>query len=239
MIINYKDSPTGKAWISDAKEPFMPTPTGIGYLGCIIESEDQSKIQCFECGKWLKKITKQHRLKCNPELAPEVYKEKFGLFNHQGLASTKSIELSRRRAEERIAAGLQKTGHLQPGISRKIASKGGQALRKLAYQNQKGTCPEQLKETFRNFIRKNLSLPNDGEGRSLRAILSRRFGNINGALDAFGLPTFKRTGTRYKFTNGGEINSALPDTRRRFWQNIIETHPFFNQNKNVSESKSI
>lgn len=60
QIINYDQSPTGKAFIGINKEPLMPNKTGVGYQGVLLQDDSRQFIQCSSCGSWMKRITSNH-----------------------------------------------------------------------------------------------------------------------------------------------------------------------------------
>lgn len=79
QIIDYKESPTGKAFIGFAKEPLMQNENGIGYQGVKIQTDNRELIQCYECGMWLSRINSRHLKRCSNLVNTKQYKEKYGL----------------------------------------------------------------------------------------------------------------------------------------------------------------
>jgi hypothetical protein len=199
-IIEYKESPTGKAYIGTAKQPLMPAETGHGYYGVLVQDEDRLIIQCHGCGKWLRKITSMHAKKCLGITVNE-YKDKFGLNRGTGLVSdetshrlTEACLKNTRRFDIRTKAGAR--GH------RIRYTKDHDAVETL---NKHGTCPLQLQERLRDFILCNREFPSsNNRGASVYKALRRRFGSFGHALLHYGLPYFQRTGTNmlYLFPDG-------------------------------------
>src|SRR4051794_33418867 len=63
-IIDYPGSSTGRAYIGLSKAPLMPTDTGIGFMGVLLQNEDRSLVQCSGCGNWMQQINYKHIRKC-------------------------------------------------------------------------------------------------------------------------------------------------------------------------------
>src|SRR5438128_557868 len=85
-VIDYPDSPTGKAYIGINKLPLMPHDKGHGYKGVLVQSNDRKLVQCAVCGKWLEFLHGNHLKNC-ANMTSEQYKETFGLHRSTGLIS--------------------------------------------------------------------------------------------------------------------------------------------------------
>lgn len=195
-IIDYSDSPTGKAYIGINKSPFMPAAeNGYGYQGLLIQDENRKLVQCHGCGKWHRIITNSHTKSCLG-ITVQDYKKKYGLFAEKGLVSDEtSLKLTKAALKNKqlikdkqfIAKSVSvpnKTGHKHP----------------MEFFNRHGTCPLQLKERLYDFIRTNRELPAQGnKGSKIYKALKRRYGSWGHALQSHGLPYFKRTGTTYLY----------------------------------------
>lgn len=72
-IIDYKGE---KVFIGIAKLPPIATSNKMGFMGVKLQKEDKSKILCYECGKWVKRINGTHLRSHNLNI--EQYKEKYG-----------------------------------------------------------------------------------------------------------------------------------------------------------------
>jgi hypothetical protein len=191
-IIDYPQSPTGKAYVGINKQPFMKAAgNGYGFQGVLIQDENREKIQCHGCGAWVQKLTTGHVYSCS-QLTTTEYKKKYGLNSDQGLVSDEtSLRLTR-------VALLNKATHRTFGGKR---GRGGTKKHSISFFNRYGTCPLQLKTRLYEFIRCNRELPSPGNrGKALYQVLSRRFGTYEKALIAHELPSMKRDGTNMQFT---------------------------------------
>ena len=194
-IIDY-DSPTGKAYIGINKSPFMKTSTGIGFQGVLIQDDKRKLVQCSYCGKWMKKITDSHINKCSGKNTEE-YKKEFGLNSTTGLVSDEtSLKCTnaclRNKDRKNVEVNEKTLENLKKGRGKKCS---------IETENRYGNCPLQLKTRLYDFIICNREFPNcHNRGRALYKAITKRFGRIGKALKHYGLPTFKREGTTYKFT---------------------------------------
>lgn len=193
-FIDYKDAPTGKAYIGVAKAPLMPNVKGHGFQGVLIQDEERELIECAACGKWSKKISYTHLKKCSG-LKPLEYKEKFGLNKTRGLVSDAlSFKLTQCALKNQNINNIGKYTHTK-GTILKMKVKRTREM-----ENEKGTCPEQIKARLYEFIRCNRELPSTrNRGRALYKILKKRFGSYPEGLAAHGLPFLKRKGTNMMY----------------------------------------
>lgn len=193
-FLAYPDAPTKRAYVGIAKKPLMPTSTGIGFLGVLLQNEARNRVQCYECGSWMKIITSLHLNKCCGITSIE-YREKHGLNKSNGLCSDMT---SLRYTKNALEAN--------PENRLKYAFKPGQSSRNFTKrtterENQHGTCPEQIKDRLFQFIADNRELPSQGnKGRPLYKILIARFGSFGKGLAHYGLPVLARRGTTMYFT---------------------------------------
>lgn len=204
-IIDYPESPTGKAYIGIAKRPLMKNESGYGFQGVVIQDCQRRFIQCSGCGKWAKKMTTAHTKKCLG-IDMRDYRIKFKLNLTEGLCSDEtSLKLTKAALKNKTvynfknakgARGAQSRGSKK---GREVQEKRGGQTRQM--ENRHGTCPEQLKERLYEFIVCNRELPSQrNKGRALYKALKRRYGSFGEALRVHGLPKLKRVGTNMKYT---------------------------------------
>ncbi|MCP3684685.1 MAG: MucR family transcriptional regulator [bacterium] len=200
-IIDYKHSPTGKAYIGLAKEPLMKTESGIGFQGVKLQSENRELIQCNECGKWCKILTVKHLKEHGMTLVE--YKKKYGFNKRTALCSDEQSRIRSARIIDTIH-GIPNTPpqrelmKLREGKQKKTSS--------IEEQNNLGTCPLQLKTAFINHINRFRKIPtglSHHDGYVQLPTVIRRFGSLNNALKEWGLPT--------KHKMGANIEFAFPD----------------------------
>jgi ElaB/YqjD/DUF883 family membrane-anchored ribosome-binding protein len=234
MIVDYEGSPGGKAYVGHAKEPFMKTDTGIGFKGVILQDETRQFVQCYECGKWMSRITNGHLQKCSNLTSTEEYKEKHELNFSMGLVSD---NLSIRYAEN----AMKNKAHVKNNYkalheNRKKAIKKSQEKARnkkdhsIAYQNKHATCPLQILNRLRNFVYTNQELPGPrNRGRALYKVIRKRFGSFGHGLQSMGFPYFQRRGTNYhySFPDGDilEFNINKNDQRFMLFQAIMDKCP--------------
>jgi hypothetical protein len=192
-IIDYPDSPTGKAYVGIAKQPLMPVKNGYGYMGVILQDDDRKYVQCYECGKWAERIGGFH-LKTTHGLSVSEYKKKYGLFQREGLCSDQLSMIYTKaclKNKHRIAKG---------NTHYKTRKKGTYGNQTIAFQNRHATCPEQLKQRLFEFIRCNRELPSrNNRGFHLYQTLVTRFGTFQAGLQHYNLPYYFRLGSSYEY----------------------------------------
>lgn len=192
--IEYKDSPTGKAFIGLAKTPLTPADNGIGFKGVKIQSENRELIQCSECGKWFKFLNTH--IRAIHGMTNDQYKEKFGLLKGSSLCSD--------AYSDRVARNMEKAGGIKGAKkfthNHKFAGKPRDYREE--QKNNSGTCELQLKTALVNYIHRFKRLPyhdsrRRGEGYFVyRGVLKHRYGSFNRALAHYGLPTRTDLGRR-------------------------------------------
>ena len=211
-IVDYLGSPTGKAYVGLAKTPLMENPSGIGFQGVKLQSENRELIQCNECGKWYKFLTPGHLRRHG--LTSQEYKEKYGLYATTSLASDCYSMKQAKILDERIARGEfthklsreERMKRFQEGREKAI-KEGKYHFTQMERKNEKGTCPEQLKSALANYIHRFKRLPcKGGRGPKFQHIwiLIEKFGEPNKIWEHYGLPTRKLRGriVEYLFPDG-------------------------------------
>lgn len=199
FIIEYKDSPTGRAFIGCAKLPLMPNSNGIGFMGVKIQTEEKDLMQCCECGKWFIGVCWHVR---EHGLTAASYKQKFGLNKLTGLVSDK-MSNSLSRANSGILKRIRtKNSHL--AVLKKPGCNPTMQLR-----NKFGTCPDQLRHEVITYIHRFKKIPNCWsikDGFNKEPTIRAYYGTFNKALEEWGLPTRKNIGkgTVYKFPDSTE-----------------------------------
>jgi hypothetical protein len=195
QIINYSNSPTGKAYIGINKKPLMPNKDGFGFQGVLLQDENRCLIQCNSCGEWFKRLTSKHTQNCSG-LTIRDYKRKYGLNLTQGLVSD-DMSLIYTKC---CLKNKQKIKPMSKNFLDKIRKKS-RVNRTRQMENKHGTCPEQLKQRTIEFVKCNREFPSSSNrGRALYKAIVRRFGSLGKGLKFFGFPHFKRIGTNYIYT---------------------------------------
>jgi len=232
-LIDYKGCPTKKAYIGVAKKPLMPSPSGIGFMGVLLQDENRQKVQCSGCGVWRKKINAAHTKKCCG-LNLVQYKKRFGLMASRGLVSDEtSLAYTKNalKAKENIERFVRER---HSGKFDTIGNRGKSRKSTIEERNRYGTCPLQLKERLYAFIRENRELPSQSNrGKGLNQILRRRYQSWGHALKDHGLPMLCRSGTnmKYTFSDGTvyEYNiNQFPD-REKLFQMLMKKCPVLTQ----------
>lgn len=178
-IIDYRQSPTGKAFIGLAKAPLMKNKKH-GFQGVLLQSEDRSKVECSECGDWMKQITNSH-LSAHG-LNASSYKKKYGLNIMTGLVSDVT-------KEKRFYKAIQNTNglrNLRPNYQARYAKE--KKNDQMEFKNLRGTCPEQLKSKLVDYIKRFHRLPTNGTKSFPISTYSLKFGSWSSALKNYGLP---------------------------------------------------
>lgn len=197
-IIDYPDSPTGRAYIGLAKLPLMKNDNGIGFKGVKVQSENRALIQCSNCSMWLTKLAAAHLQKCGG-LTTREYKEKFSLNLHSGLISDVTGNKMSVLAEKLLATNKFNRGY---NGKRKFLKGRKPSMETL---DKWGTCPEQLRDRLFEYINRFKRIPNGSprEGISVPTY-KYRFGSFNNALKHYKLPTRTQFGAYvlYEFQDG-------------------------------------
>lgn len=241
-IIDYAESPTGKAYIGIAKQPLIKLKKGHGFDGVLVQTDDRLLVQCHNCGEWRKHLS-THLKKCC-KLTAKEYKRKYGLLMGTGL-------LSDAQSMENTKHILKQTAHMKkwrknPKNKKRMAAtnaKGREMARRakkelglsMQQMNNRGTCPLQVKTRVIEFIHANKELPSSANrGKSLHQILRKRFGTFQEAMYEYGLPEWERGtyGERfYKFPCGTvhSYNTRDMPQRDMFYQLMVQKCPVLTQ----------
>lgn len=202
------ETPSGKAYIGLAKKPLMKNKHGYGFQGVLLQSENRNLVQCSECGGWMRQITAAHLRKHG--LTTKQYREKFGLNAAQGLISDMRHIALMKQCEEQLG-GLDHVQKFAKGRKKlqernKEVTKSGKRVQNkntMQQYNAWGTCPEQLKAAVANYIHRFHRLPTNRSpkkgGCSKAKTLIQRFGSLNKAFEAYGLPKRYTQGSRQEF----------------------------------------
>lgn len=129
-------------------EPYMEADNGIGYKGVVMYDEKEDKVQCSECGKWVKKITNRHLQMHNFDTHKD-YKDKFSLDYKTPLCGKSTSNKSRQAA---LKASLTTEWIAQKESNKEfiksISSKGAVAKSKkgttIQESNKIGLCDAQI-----------------------------------------------------------------------------------------------
>ena len=191
-IIDYKLSPTGKAYIWLAKKPLMPNDNWIWYKWVLIQSTNRTLVQCSECWKWYKIIPTNH-LKSH-WLTREQYKEKYWLNKTQALVS----DTYSRFYSSNIINVVNSKWIIKEEQKQEWAKKAREVMqnnRQKKYntdqmKNDKWTCDLQLKHRFIDYIIWHHKYP--PANKYPYPSLKDRFWSINNALIEYWLPTRKQ-----------------------------------------------
>lgn len=193
-IIQYKDSPSGKAYIADAKRPLIKNET-FGYRGVLLHDDSREFIQCYECGHWYRGLSQHLRLFHG--IAKAEYQEKYGFNKTTTLISDGLKEKLSRNAIE----GKWKNPPEKARSHKKSNSRPGGQVQSTEYQNKFGTCPLQLEEKLRTFIHRYKHLPNKRNTGGCYHALKARFGHRNMYI-RYGLPFPGMGGWTFTFPDG-------------------------------------
>lgn len=214
-VIDYADSPNGRAYVGHAKSPYMKTATGRGFQGVLLQDETRQFVQCYECGKWMKSINGTHLRSCNDTVKNnKQYKEKYGLSYTHGLVSDETSRVYAENAMKNLDRTVQ-TNQLHK-IRRQANRARGDKSKKssIEYQNKHATCPLQLLTRLVNFINTNHELPrNNNRGKNLFMAIYRRYGSYGHGLQQMGLPYMGRDAGfhYYAFPDGDVLKFDITD----------------------------
>lgn len=233
-IIEYTDSPTGRAYVGINKAPFMPNDNGIGFKGVVIQDENRELIQCSGCGKWKKKITNLHTKSCLGITVKE-YKTKFCINDSTSLVSDQT-SLALTQVALRNNKSKKFKNPFKDKTTRPKGKHGRSKKHSMEYFNKFGTCPLQLRTRLYEFIRCNRELPSSGnKGRSIYTALRKRYGSFGHALAVHGLPYMTRVGTnmRYAFSDGTvyRFNINQFHDREELFNLIMQKCPALSESK--------
>lgn len=230
-IVDYSYSPNGKAYIGHNKSPFMKTEGKYGFQGVLLQDETRQYVQCYECGKWMKKIGNSHLKKCTKGAmnTTREYKEKYGLGLSQGLVSDETSRLYAKSALKNKMHKKQDYSRLDKMRGKAIKANKGEK-HTTAFQNKHATCPLQILTRLVNFINANQELPTSrNRGKSIYKVVRKRFGSFGHGLQSMGLPYFERQGTNYHYAfPDGQVlafNINQDDQRDLLYQAMVNKCP--------------
>ncbi len=213
-IVDYAESPTGKAYIGVAKRPLMrAADNGHGYQGVLLQDNERKLVQCASCGGWYKHISGMHLKSCSGMNHIE-YKTKYGLPRTTGLVSDAMSE----QYTKQLLTGIKPGFH----TANKKYSAAGAGHRNygktMEAYNRQGTCPLQVEAKIVDFINRNKEFPRSGnKGRLLAQLVSKRYGTFRDAMINYGLPYPVSYGalTKYVFPNSKELLVDYRDINQR------------------------
>lgn len=227
-LIDYKYSPTGKAYVAQYKAPFRPNERGYGYYGVLIQDENREVVECSSCGKWLKWLSPAHLKKCSG-MNHREYKMHFGLNLGTALCSD---EFAKKRREVYYSneKRLEKMEEQQKKENVGDPKKGQEKYISEERKNNKGSCNLQLLTRTVEFIKANGVLPSSrNRGKNLYSAVARRFGRFPIALKLWGLPYYHGGGSRYTYIFPDDsiidINHKRTRDREVLFEMIMEKCP--------------
>lgn len=146
-IIPYKDT---FLTLMNYKEPLKTIEGGFGYHGCLLSTQDGTKVQCAICGGLYSELSKH--LTAKHKMTSREYKEKFGLAYQTSLISEDIREKRKQVTLRWIKEMEKKHGMSWREILIKNSKKGNENRGKGRFQpkiqletkNKRGTCPDQL-----------------------------------------------------------------------------------------------
>lgn len=249
-VIDYPDSPTGKAFVGVAKAP-LQLAEGFGYKGVLLQTDNREFVQCHECGKWMASLGGNHVFSHN--MTMEEYRDKHGLLQKYALVSDVLSNKMAESAHERHAAGtFNSSGVFDSELAKKVSVNAQKARQKrrlvhnVQHSNKHGFCEQQLGFRLVEYIKKYRNLPSrsqKGEGLSLTIALKRRHGTTNDGFKHYGLPK--------RFLSGAKLEYVAPDgafkafsTRgmnrmNGFYDWMIEHTPVLQGNVNIFAQKDL
>lgn len=184
--MEYEEAPSGYVKLYNYKEPFMKFQEGFGYEGVLLFDGTTDKIQCHLCGQWLGSLP--HHLAREHNMTAAQFKDKVGLRQTTAL-------ISESMRAKLIASGLDKRlQNLRAGgriKSLAVRNKISQTLKangfKREFQNEKGTCPEQIIERLLNLYKKEGKTPSSKKIPFYEAMI-KVYGSYERACGVAGIP---------------------------------------------------
>jgi len=131
------------------KEPLKKVEGGFGYLGCILQSKDESKIQCHICGELHYNLALHIR---KHKISATEYKDRFQLMHKTKLISRVCRDEARMRFMKNFSFEERKAMQAE-GLKRLLANPHRTTQGKketLEMKNKKGSCPDQIIEKIKS-----------------------------------------------------------------------------------------
>lgn len=210
FLLDYPDSPTGRAYIGVSKKPLQKAD-GYGFQGVLLQTDNRQFVQCHVCGKWAKRLTDHIRAH---NMTKADYTKKFGLYTKNALvADATSYKLA--------VAGFKAIRVMTPETRSKSRAllkaqqKHGtrKQIGKTEHDNKFGLCEKQLGYRLIEYLKIYQDLPSTqqkGEGMLISGALRKRYSSINLGLKHYGLPTRHRYG-------GTKVELIAPDGQQYFF----------------------
>lgn len=181
----------------------VPQGEGHGYLGAIQHDEEEGKIQCHACGKWLRMINTMHLRsnRCNGIVSDgREYRAQYGFPMSASLdcpdLHEKRVELMvgriRRGTVQTYRKGEQKTlESYRKAQQSKRENKESRTIgnpKNMLERNKRQICPAQLAHALRKMRDTLGRVPKEKEvPRKITGILKRDYGTYNKALTVLGI----------------------------------------------------
>jgi hypothetical protein len=172
-------------------EPYMENDNGIGYKGVVMYDENQDKVQCADCGKWVSHMGSHLHFK-HKKSASE-YKTEHGLYQKVSLCSKKqSKKLSDQAKENMKKVDWSTIRQKSPTNPENSAKKRWSVMQS---KNDYGLCDAQiasrivvvLKQSNKNSVEELTSTDFSKYDHVLGVILNKKYGNWELASKALGL----------------------------------------------------
>jgi len=188
-------------------EPYMENDSGNGYKGVVLYDELEDKVQCAECGEWVKKITNRH-LNMHEFESHKDYKDKYSLDYKTPLCCKSTSEKGRISAlKASHTANWKKQAILNKKFLKTIAGLGNKtkANRGTTIQesNKIGLCDAQIESRWR-IVESQVGHKPTGEDflkydSQLYYGIKKRYKSLGRASKIFGFKTNK-VGEHYNNT---------------------------------------
>lgn len=210
------------------KDPLKKNEEGFGYLGCLLQTREEDKLQCHICGE-LHAHLSLHIAKHNIKV--KEYRKKFNLcYNTKLTSRTSRMEYSKRflslpkekREEWRKKGMLGLKKYHEEGKGKDIPR-----VRSLEWRNKLASCPDQILEELKKFSEEIGKVPSIRDFTVLHPTKTRytnlavkTFGSWGKALEKAGL----------KMNKGGRFKN----TKVKIWdtQDLIEMLQIFTKENN-------
>lgn len=186
------------------KDPLRKNEGGYGYLGCVLQTREEDKLQCHVCGQLFESLGNHVRQK--HKLKAKEYRLKFQLCSNTSLNSrdltqklrNNMLQLPKEIKEKRLKHLIENRG------------KGNRKGTKMSLEerNRRGSCPDQILEEIKRFTQEKGHPPSQPEfkqwnpmGHRYIRLAERTFGSWNDALRKISLEPQKATGRKGDYVN--------------------------------------